>query len=181
MRSKLHTGAGAGGNDRSLSELAPRVDRTALVVDDDKFVVSALAELLDDDGFDVRTATNGFSALRQAVELRPSVVLLDLALPERSGQDILSDLRADPSTRDLAIVIVTGHPDSLSDVASAECDGVIVKPFDAVKLLETVKRAIARAAARRAEVAPAAVGLVHREPALRPRRASTARVPRRRR
>ena len=152
------------------------------MVGDDKFVVSALAELLEDDGFDVHTASNGFSALRQAVELRPSVVLLDLALPERSGQDILSDLRADPSTRDLAIVIVTGHPDSLSDLAGAESDGVVSKPFDAVELLETIQRAMQRAAARRAEVAPAAaaVGLAHREATLRPRRPGTARVRRRR-
>jgi len=151
------------------------------VVDDDKFVVSALAELLEDDGFDVHTATNGFSALRLAIELRPSVVLLDLALPERSGQDILSELRADPNTRELAIVIVTGHADSLSDLASGESDGVVLKPFDAVELLETVQHAIQRAVARRAEVAPAAVGLGHRESAVRARRASSARVPRRRR
>jgi len=164
-----------------LSEHAPRGDRTALVVDDDKFVVSALAELLEDDGFDVHTASNGFSALRLATELRPSIVLLDLALPERSGLDILQDLRADPVTHDLAVVIVSAHADSLSELAIAESDGVVSKPFDAVELLETVQRAIQRAAARRAEVAPAAVGLGHREPALRPRRVASARVPRRRR
>ncbi|MBV8717741.1 MAG: response regulator [Chloroflexi bacterium] len=162
-------------------EHAPRLDRTALVVDDDKFIVSALAELLEDDGFDVYTATNGFSALRQAAELKPSVVLLDVALPERSGGQILEDLRADPATHDVAIVVVTGHADLLSDAQLAETDGVIGKPFDAVELLEMVQFAIQRAAARRAEVAPAVVGLGHREASLRARRPSPSRVPRRRR
>jgi len=160
---------------------APRLDRTALVVDDDKFVVSALAELLEEDGFDVHTATNGFSAFRQAVELRPSVVLLDIALPERSGGQILEDLRADAGTHDIAIVVVTGHADRLTDLQLAETDGVISKPFDAAELLETVQHAIQRAAARRAEVAPAVVGLGHREAGVHVRRPAPARVPRRRR
>ncbi|MBV9577006.1 MAG: response regulator, partial [Chloroflexi bacterium] len=63
-------------------EHATRVERTALVVDDDAFVVSALAELLEDDGFDVQTATNGFSAMRHATAARPTVILLDVVLPE---------------------------------------------------------------------------------------------------
>src|SRR5689334_18219080 len=150
-------------------EHAPRAERTALVVDDDKFIVSALAELLDDDGFDVHTATNGFSALRLAVELRPSVILLDLALPERSGDQLLDDLRADPLTRDLAIVVVTGHVDRLSERHVAETDGVVPKPFDADGLLETVQRALQRAACRRSEVAPV-VTPAHRQAELRPRR-----------
>ena len=46
-------------------------ERTALVVDDDAFILSALAEVLSEDGYDVHIASNGFSALRQAMELRP--------------------------------------------------------------------------------------------------------------
>jgi CheY-like chemotaxis protein len=159
-------------------EHAPRLDRTALVVDDDKFVVSALAELLEGEGFEVHTASNGFSALRLAVELRPAVVLLDIALPERSGSQILEDLRADPTTHDIAIVVVTGHVERLSEVHLTETDGVIGKPFDAVELLDAVQRAMQRAAVRRAEVAPATVGLGHRDPGLRVRRAAPSRVPR---
>ena len=147
-------------------EHAPRTDRTALVVDDDVFVVSALAEVLEEDGYDVHTASNGFSALRQATELHPAVVLLDLALPERSGVDLLKDLRSDPNTRDVAIVVVTGHPDRLSEVQLAEIDGLITKPFDIVELSATVQRAMQRAAIRRAEVAPV-VAPAHRDSSVR--------------
>lgn len=136
-------------------------ERSALVVDDDVFIVSALAEVLSEDGYDVHTASNGFSALRQVMELRPTVVLLDLVLPERSGKDILRDLRADPATRDMAVVVVTGHPEGLTEAQIAETDGLVLKPFDLDDVLVTVQRAVQRAAARRAEVLPVAAALYH--------------------
>jgi CheY-like chemotaxis protein len=153
---------------------APRPDRTALVVDDDPFVVSALAELLEEEGFDVHTATNGFSAMRRAVEVRPLVILLDLALPERSGAELLDDLRAEPATHDVAIVVVTGNAESLSEAHIAETDGVITKPFEVSDLLQTINRAAQRAAIRRAEVAPVAA-LSHSTPALRTRQPASGR------
>jgi DNA-binding response OmpR family regulator len=150
------------------------------VVDDDAFVVSALAELLEEDGYDVHTASNGFSAMRQVLEVRPSVMLLDLALPERSGSHLLHDLRADPATRDMAIVVVSGHTDGLSDAEIAETDGVISKPWDASELLIAVHLAVQRAASRRAEVAPV-VSAGHREGGQRSRHATSPRRTRGRR
>ena len=137
-------------------EHAPRLDRIALVVDDDVFIVSAMAELLEEDGYDVHTASNGFSAQRLVNELRPAVLLLDLALPERSGLELLRDLRADPGTREMAIVIVTGYPERLSEAQVADIDGLVAKPFDVADLLNTLCRAVQRAASRRSEVAPVA-------------------------
>src|SRR5215208_3165081 len=129
----------------------PRLDRTALVVDDDVFVLSALAELLEEEGYDVHTASNGFSAVRQAVEWHPSVVLLDLVLPERSGAEVLSELRADAGTRDVVIVFVTANAHLLTDLQLADADGVVSKPFDVSDLLATVHRAVQRAANRHDE------------------------------
>jgi two-component system response regulator (stage 0 sporulation protein F) len=148
----------------------PRLDRTALVVDDDAFVRSALAELLSEEGYDVHTATNGFSAVRQALELRPAVILLDLVLPELSGNDVLLELRNDPLMREVAIVVVTAHAEDLTDIQLAETDGVVSKPFDVADLVNTVHRAVQRAAARRAEVAPVAA-VARRDSAPRQRRA----------
>jgi len=159
---------------------APRLERNALVVDDDMFMVSALAELLDDEGFDVHTASNGFSALRLATEQHPLVILLDIALPERSGAELLKDLRADPATRDTAIVVVTGFVERLSESERAEADGIVAKPFDTDELLAVVHHAVQRATARRAEVAPIAA-TAHREPVLRVRRPAGTRRSRGRR
>jgi CheY-like chemotaxis protein len=150
-----------------------RTHRTALVVDDDAFVVSALAEMLSEEGYDVHTATNGFSAVRQVADYQPSVILLDLRLPERSGRDVLNELRSDPATRDVAIIIVTGHPDELTAADLAEADGLVAKPFDIDDLLAAVRRAIQHASARRAEVAPVS-STAHRDGSARARRAPTA-------
>jgi CheY-like chemotaxis protein len=134
----------------------PRLERIALVVDDDIFVLSAMAELLAEDGYDVHTASNGFSAVRMALECHPLIVLLDLALPERSGTDVLAELRRDAVTRDAAIVAVTGNPQLLTEAQLADLDGLVSKPYEAAELLETVQRAVRRALIRHAEVAPVA-------------------------
>ena len=156
-------------------EHATRVERTALVVDDDVFVVSALAELLEDDGFDVQTATNGFSAMRHATAASPTVILLNVVLPERSGTELLADLRADAATHDLAIVLVTGHADELTEAVLSEADAVVAKPFDADELLAIVQRAIQNAASRRVEVAPV-TAVSHRETGMRGHRAAARRA-----
>jgi CheY-like chemotaxis protein len=163
-----------------MVEHVTRSDRIALVVDDDVFVLSAMAELLAEEGYDVHTSSNGFSALRQAAEYTPVVILLDLVLPERSGGDVLAELRAEPATRDVAIVLVTGNPQFLTEAQVAEADGVVVKPFDVDELLQTVHRAVQRASTRRAEVVPVAA-TSHREPTSRQRRAATGRRTRGRR
>jgi DNA-binding response OmpR family regulator len=159
---------------------AARLERTALVVDDDAFVVSALAEVLSEDGYDVHTASNGFSALRLAQTYRPAVVLLDLALPERSGTEVLADLRAHPATHDMAIVIVTANPRQLTDAHLADVDGVVGKPFDIADLVETVRSALQRATLRQVEVAPVAA-VSHPRLAARVRRAPGVRRSRGRR
>jgi two-component system KDP operon response regulator KdpE len=150
------------------------------VVDDDVFMVAALAEVLTEDGYDVHTASNGFSAARQAAEYRPTVVLLDLMLPERSGSEVLDELRGDPATRDIAIVVVTGHAEQVSEGVIEQADGVIGKPFDVQDLLTTVHKAVQRALTRHAEVAPV-VASAHREPPARSRRATGVRHSRGRR
>jgi DNA-binding response OmpR family regulator len=157
-----------------------RHDWIALVVDDDVFVVSALAEMLSEQGFDVHTASNGFSAMRQAVECHPTLVLLDLVLPERSGIEVLHDLRAEPATREVAIVVVTAHPEMLSEAQIGETDGVVGKPFDVDELLMEVQRATQRASSRTAEVAPV-IAAVHHEAAARPWRVTGVRRTRGRR
>jgi DNA-binding response OmpR family regulator len=159
---------------------APRLERTALVVDDDAFVVSALAEVLSEDGYDVHTASNGFSAVRFAQAYRPAVVLLDLALPERSGTEVLAELRGSSSTHDMAIVIVTANPRQLTAAQLADIDGVVAKPFDIAELLETVHSALQRATLRQVEVAPVAA-ISHRGLAARIRRSGGARRSRGRR
>jgi CheY-like chemotaxis protein len=159
----------------------PRAERTALVVDDDVFVLSALAELLCEEGFDVHTASNGFSASRVALETRPAIILLDVKLPERSGGELLHELRGDPATRDCAIVVVSANAHLLSESELAEADAVVAKPFDVDELLSIIQRELRHAAARRVEVPPITAPSRWQSAPQRTRRAAGARRTRGRR
>ena len=157
-----------------------RAHASALVVDDDVPMRAMLAELLEEEGFNVSTASNGFSGLRLATEQRPQLILLDLVLPELSGVELLRELRSDQHLRDLAIVVVTGNADSLSEGQLMEVDAVVRKPFDVTSLLATVHRAVQRASSRAVEVHPVAPVMPGHE--LRPlRRSATTRHSRGRR
>jgi DNA-binding response OmpR family regulator len=149
-----------------------------LIVDDDVFVRSMLAELLHEEGFDVSTASNGFNGLRLAAEQHPQVVLLDLMLPELSGVEVLHELRANQQTRNAAVLVVTGNPDALPERQLAEADALLRKPFDVATLLATLYRAVQRASNRAAEVQPVAPTVPNHDPR-RVRRATAARRSRR--
>jgi two-component system, OmpR family, KDP operon response regulator KdpE len=115
-----------------------------------------LAELLEEEGFNVHTASNGFSGLRLAEEHRPQLVVLDLALPELSGAEVLKELRGNHLTRDSAIVVVSGNPTLLSEPQLLDVEAVVQKPFDAITFMATCHRAVKKASSRAAEVHPVA-------------------------
>jgi len=78
-----------------------------LVVDDVKGNVELLSHLLTDDHYQVLCSYNGDQALQIAREESPDVILLDLLLPGESGWDVLAQLKADPHTRDIPVVILS--------------------------------------------------------------------------
>jgi CheY-like chemotaxis protein len=81
---------------------------TVLVVDDDAQVRGLLVALLRPRGYQVETASSAEEAQERLKTLRPDVLLLDLHLPGKSGQEVLAHLRADPLTRLLPIIMITG-------------------------------------------------------------------------
>lgn len=79
-----------------------------LVVDDEPSVATTFALALERAGFEVLSAASGQGAVELALEERPDVVLLDLHLPDVSGQEVLDRLRADPRTEGAIVLVVTG-------------------------------------------------------------------------
>src|SRR3954470_6469992 len=84
---------------------APRV----LVMEDDPSVRSLLHTLLESEGYDVVTASDGLSGLVQASAQPPELVLLDIMMPDLGGLRVLQELRADPALADVPVVVVTGR------------------------------------------------------------------------
>ena len=114
---------------------------TVLVVDDEAQIRGLLTALLKPQGYVVQTAASAEEAQERLKTLRPDVILLDLHLPGKSGQDILAQLRADPVTRLLPIIMVTGEAtgeNRLRAIAGGVTD-FVAKPFASEELLVRVK------------------------------------------
>jgi two-component system, NtrC family, response regulator HydG len=105
----------------------------ALAVDDDPNFLSALAELIEGQGFTTNTATTLRDARHQVSHKTPDVALVDLYLPDGSGIDLLKDLELGTSTE---VVLMTGHADVESAVQALRlgASDYLTKPLDIGRL-----------------------------------------------
>jgi DNA-binding response OmpR family regulator len=103
---------------------------TVLVIDDDVNTREAYAEYLHLNGFEAVTAGNGLEALELARSAPPDVVLLDAELPDIDGWTVLRELKADPQTRGIPVLLLTGHtlPADYARARTCGADGLIAKP-----------------------------------------------------
>jgi CheY-like chemotaxis protein len=97
-------------------------------------------------GVELHEAHTGAEGLALAAKLRPSVVLLDLRLPDLPGEEVLRLLRADEATRDTPVIVVSAEarPAEADRVLAAGADDFLVKPIDVATFLEVVDRMLAR-------------------------------------
>lgn len=79
-----------------------------LLVDDSKFLRMATERTLARAGYQVSTAEDGPSALERARTDKPDVILLDMLLPKMTGPEVLKELKKDPETAQLAVIVFTG-------------------------------------------------------------------------
>jgi len=87
------------------------VAERVLVVDDEPDIVALVAYHLAKSGYKVSTAASGQEAIDQARAEKPAAVILDLMLPDMSGFDVLSKLRDDESTKNVAVLMLTARRD----------------------------------------------------------------------
>ena len=121
-----------------------------LVVDDDKACRTLVTSLLARVGFETREAESGGEALAAVSDDRPSVVILDVSMPDISGYEVCRELR-DKFGQDLPIVFLSGTRTESYDRAGGillGADDYIVKPFDPDELLARVRRLASRSARR---------------------------------
>ncbi|GJH04567.1 PAS domain-containing hybrid sensor histidine kinase/response regulator [Paraburkholderia terrae] len=99
-----------------------------LIVDDNQDAALSLAKILD--GHHVRVATSGFEAIEVAMEFGPNVVLLDLGLPDISGEEVATRLRKQQGGSDILLVALTGYgqPEDRERTRAAGFDHHLVKP-----------------------------------------------------
>jgi CheY-like chemotaxis protein len=112
-----------------------------LVVDDFEDNRLMYAEYLQSNGFRVAEAVNGEEAVRQTKALLPAVVVMDLSLPVMDGWEATRQIKADPTTKDIRVIALTGHaePAHVKKALEAGCDDFVSKPCLPADLLVKVR------------------------------------------
>ena len=115
-----------------------------MVVDDEPAILDVLRLILEDDGYEVLTASRSDEI--HADRSRPDLILLDIWLSGVSGAEICRQLKRDPATGHIPVILVSANRDI--GVIAVECgaDGAISKPFDLDAVLDIVRHHLGRAA-----------------------------------
>lgn len=121
-------------------------DELILVADDDPGVARFIELNLTLEGFEVVIATDGREALREALERRPDLILLDIRMPGLDGVQVVERLRSDVRARTVPVIILTAESLSADRVVglTAGADDYMIKPFDPVELIARVKSTLRR-------------------------------------
>lgn len=121
-----------------MADRKPRV----LVVDDDDVIRQLIGINLELEGFEVDMAADGVQALERVAAALPDVVTLDVMMPRLDGLEVARQLRADPRTSGVRVVLVSARA-QLADLERGDAIGVdeyVTKPFEPEELVAVVRR-----------------------------------------
>jgi two-component system phosphate regulon response regulator PhoB len=112
-----------------------------LVVEDDRSLVEVLSYNLKATGYEVLVSTDGQDGLLKAETKSPDIIVLDLMLPVVDGLDVCRRLRAQPTTREIPIIMLTAKAEESDEIVgfSLGADDYVTKPFSVKVLLERIK------------------------------------------
>ena len=132
------------------------MSETILIVDDEADVLDLVVYNLQKTGYRTTTARDGVAGLQKARDLLPALVVLDLMLPQLEGTEVCRQLKADPKTAHIPIIMLTAKAEETDRVVGFElgADDYVVKPFSPRELVLRVKTVLKRATGK---LAPAEV------------------------
>lgn len=118
---------------------------TVLLVEDEpdlRFVIKIALEEMEH--VVVKNCASGKEALRMAEEVNPQLILLDYMLPDMDGLEVLKNLRENPKTSAIPVIITTAYPQKIMEqYKDSKALHVITKPFDPSALSATISRILA--------------------------------------
>ncbi len=115
--------------------------KNILVVDDEPNIVLSLEYLMDKEGYEVRTASDGEEALAALNDKVPDLILLDVMMPKRDGYEVCQVIRANPDWRAIRIIMLTakGRAVEREKGIALGADEYITKPFSTREVVEKVR------------------------------------------
>lgn len=114
--------------------------KSILIVEDEPFILEALTFLLEREGIDVNSHTDGAGCVDKILDISPDLVILDVMLPNVSGMKILEDLRLRTETRDLPVLMLTAKGQKKDRLAAEEAGASLfmTKPFSNEEIVQSV-------------------------------------------
>jgi DNA-binding response OmpR family regulator len=105
---------------------------TVLIADDDLEILNLTRSLMRRRGFDVLEASDGDEAMRQLLENRPDLVILDVMMPGQSGWEVCRSIRETDSLKNIGVIMLTGVGHRMNEMTSPlyGADGYLDKPFE---------------------------------------------------
>ena len=116
-----------------------------LCIEDEPEMIDLIRLILMRRGFEVSGASGGKAGLSAVREQLPDLVLLDLMMPDMDGWEVYQQMKADESTRNIPVIVVTARTQSIDKVLGlhiAKVDDYIAKPFSPQELLNSVEKVL---------------------------------------
>jgi DNA-binding response OmpR family regulator len=112
-----------------------------LVVDDEEYIQHILNFSFGAEGYEVITAADGEEAVRLARSEKPDIIVLDIMMPKMDGYEACKQIKADPQTQDIPVILLTAKGREVDRKLGTEAgaDDYVVKPFSPGRLIERVE------------------------------------------
>ena len=123
------------------------MNRQVVCVEDEPEMIDLYRLILNRKGFDVTGADGGKEGLETIRTQKPDLVLLDLMMPDMDGWEVYKQLKSDPDTKNIPVIVVTAKAQSIDKVLGlhiAQVDDYISKPFSPQELLDSVAKVLER-------------------------------------
>ncbi|MBN1161262.1 MAG: response regulator [Dehalococcoidales bacterium] len=116
------------------------IPKKILIVEDDPSFSRAISHIIEKEGYDVITASNGMAGLRMAKGENPDLLILDVMLPGLDGFEICYQLRQDPLTEKLPIIMLSAKGQEIDKTTGLKvgANEYLTKPIDRALLLEKI-------------------------------------------
>lgn len=114
-----------------------------LCIEDEPEMIDLIRIILGRRGFDVHGAPGGVEGIKMVREILPDLVLLDLMMPVMDGWEVYQQMKAEVSTRDIPVIVVTAKAQNIDKVLGlhiAKVDDYIAKPFSPQELMDSVEK-----------------------------------------
>lgn len=122
-----------------MKELKPK---RILIIENDESVLEVLQEIFKNEGYETRCYRQADDIFKLADDFKPDLVLLDYILPGINGGELCAQLKKDPETRHIPVVICSAYPQVMLSLGSYGCNAFISKPFKITDMVAQIEDCI---------------------------------------